>query len=148
MDSNDKELKEHLSSICYTVNRYYERFDEANNYWSSVERTPAGDVERCRTMNQFIECRLNFECFFIQELTEYAKMMDGHLFDVIEVTEIDEKKRRFKECTVILHEVPDTYIGDKEYWEIHEEICKLLGPEKKLKFTWGISSSRVKIQIL
>lgn len=145
---NEELFKECLISVCNTVNRFYEKFDLENRYWSSVTRTPAGDIERCETMEQFVECRINFECFFIPELKKYSEMMDGHLFDVVSLEGIDEKKRKFKTCMIALHELSDTWISDQDFWTIHEEICKLLGPERRIFFSWAKSKSRIKLQLL
>ena len=83
-------LKEACANVCDTL-KYFEKD------YSSASRTPVDCPERCSSVEQFIECRLNFECFDIPELQPFVQDLDGYLFQVEEVIDFDKKKRRFKE---------------------------------------------------
>lgn len=135
-------LKEACANVCDTL-KYFEKD------YSSASRTPVDCPERCSSVEQFIECRLNFECFDIPELQPFVQDLDGYLFQVEEVIDFDKKKRRFKEVIISLNQSPQTYIGMSDYGEFLQALNSLLKNENKcFKFSWACKKSRIKIELL
>lgn len=136
------DLKEACANVCDTL-KYFEKD------YSSASRTPVDCPERCGSVEQFIECRLNFECFDIPELQPFVQDLDGYLFQVEEVIDFDKKKRRFKEVIISLNQSPQTYIGMNDYGEFLQALNSLLKNENKcFKFSWACKKSRIKIELL
>jgi hypothetical protein len=135
-------LKTACADVCDTV-KYCEKD------YTSVIRTPVDGPERCSSIEQFVECRLNFECFEIPELEAFAKSMDGYLFKVVEVVDFDSKRKRFKEVIISLNQSPETYIGQTDYGEFWIAVNSLLENENKcFKFSWACKKSRMKLNLL
>ena len=135
-------LKQACANVCDTL-KYFEED------YTSVARTPVDGPERCSSVEQFIECRLNFEAFEIPELLPFVQDLDGYLFNVENVTEFDKKKRKFKEVTISLNQSPETYIGSRDYFEFWQAMNSLLENEnKQFKFSWACKKSRMKIELL
>ena len=135
-------LRQACASVCDTL-KYFEE-----NY-TSVSRTPVDGPERCESVEQFIECRLNFEAFEIPELLPFVQDLDGYLFNVESVSEFDKKKRKFKEVIIGLNQSPETYIGSMDYSEFWQAMNSLLKNEnKQFKFSWACKKSRMKIELL
>jgi hypothetical protein len=136
------DLREACASVCDTL-KYYEKD------FSSALRTPVDCPERCGSVEQFIECRLNFECFSIPELLPFVQDLDGYLFQVQEVVEFDKKKRKFKEVVISLNQSPQTYIGMGDFGEFLEALNSLFSNENKcFKFSWACKKSRMKVELL
>ena len=136
------DLKEACASVCDTL-KYYEKD------FSSALRTPVDCPERCGSVEQFIECRLNFECFSIPELLPFVQDLDGYLFQVVEVIDYDKKKKKFKEVIITLNFSPETYIGNSDYGEFWIALNSLLSNENNsFKFSWACKKSRMKIDLL
>ena len=136
------DLKEACASVCDTL-KYYEKD------FSSALRTPVDCPERCGSVEQFIECRLNFECFSIPELLPFVQDLDGYLFQVVEVIDYDKKKKKFKEVIITLNFSPETYIGNNDYGEFWIALNSLLSNENNSsKFSWACKKSRMKIDLL
>lgn len=136
------DLKEACANVCDTL-KYFEKD------YSSASRTPVDCPERCSSVEQFIECRLNFECFDIPELQPFVQDLDGYLFQVEEVIDFDKKKRRFKEVIISLNQSSQTYIGMGDYGDFLQALNSLLKNENKcFKFSWACKKSRIKIELL
>ena len=142
MEALIDELKQACADVCDTV-----KYFEAD--FSSAKRTPVDGPERCGSIEQFIECRLNFEAFDIPILTPYVQDLDGYLFQVVEVIDYDKKKKKFKEVIITLNFSPETYIGSSDYGEFWIALNSLLSNENNsFKFSWACKKSRMKIDLL
>lgn len=138
----EEQIKQACADVCSTM-KYYE-----DGGYTSVSRTPVDAPERCDSPEQFLEARLNFECFSIPELSRFVEELDGYLFKVVEIKEFDKKKRKFKEAYITLNLSPETYIGTSEYSEFWQALNSLLENESKcFKFSWGCKKSRIKIEL-
>ena len=136
------QLREACASVCDAL-KYFEEG------YTSAQRTPIDGSERCESVEQFIECRLNFEAFEIPELSPFVQDLDGYLFNVESVSEFDKKKRKFKEVVIGLNQSPETYIGSMDYSEFWQAMNSLLKNEnKQFKFSWACKKSRMKIELL
>ena len=141
-DTLINKLKQACASVCDAL-KYFEED------YTSASRTPIDGPERCESVEQFIECRLNFEAFDIPELLPFVQDLDGYLFNVNNVSDFDKKKRKFKEVTISLNQSPETYIGSRDYSEFWQAMNSLLRNENKcFKFSWACKKSRVKIELL
>lgn len=135
-------IKQACADVCNTM-KYYE-----DGGYTSVSRTPVDVPERCDSPEQFLEARLNFECFSIPELIPFVENLDGYLFKVIELKGYDKKRRKFKEAIVTLNLSPETYIGSEEYSDFWQALNSLLENESKcFKFSWANKKSRIKIEL-
>ena len=94
-NKNGKVIKELISRVNSTLG-YYE------DDYISVKRTPESEQERCKSFEDYIEARFNFECCKIPELRNAAIAMDGHLFILDKIIEPDLTKRRFKKVSLVL----------------------------------------------
>lgn len=133
---------EYLKQMIVNINSslpYYEKD------YISVKRTPLGDKERVESFRQFIECRLNFECFSIPELRPYAEAFDGHLFEVTAVYDQDEARRRFSMVQAELCKSSDTYIGDQDFLDSIDEVEDILGGST-LKFNYSQKKTKIYIE--
>ena len=137
-----EEIKEACANVCSTM-KYYE-----DGGYTSVQRTPVDAPERCDSPEQFLEARLNFECFGIPELAPFEESLDGYLFRVVEIKDYDKKRRKFKEAQITLNLSPETYIGNSEYSEFWQALNSLLENESKcFTFSWACKKSRIKINL-
>jgi hypothetical protein len=136
------DLRQACAEVCDTV-----KYFEAN--FSSASRTPVDGPERCGSIEQFVECRLNFEAFNIPLLAPYVQDLDGYLFQVVEVIDFDKKKKKFKEVIISLNFSPETYIGESDYSVFWQALNSLLSNENNsFKFSWACKKSRMKIDLL
>ena len=116
-------LKERLSYAIKTLGYYEKGF-------SSTKRTPIDELrERSESLAQYIECRLNFECFKIPELREYEEKFDGFLFK-ISLTE--ENGRKFETGYITLG-LPKIILPPEVVGRLRSEVSSIIGGSK-LKF--------------
>lgn len=108
-------LKEIISNVNKTLKSYEKDF-------TSVKRTPETYQERCKSFEEFIERRFNFEASKIPELNEIVMKTEGKLFCCTEIEEPDEKKRKFKSATIKLI---DTNLLLDEDQTLKDEITKV-----------------------
>lgn len=108
-------LKEIISNVNKTLKSYEKDF-------TSVKRTPETYQERCKSFEEFIERRFNFEASKIPELSEIVMKTEGKLFCCTEIEEPDEKKRKFKSATIKLI---DTNLLLDEDQTLKDEITKV-----------------------
>lgn len=118
---------------------YYEK-----NY-VSVKRTPLGDKERVQSFRQYIECRLNFECFNVLELRSFAEEFDGHLFEVTAIIDQDDLRRRFSYVCAEICKTGDFYIGEKNFMDTLSKLEELLGGSK-LRFNYSQKKTKIFIE--
>lgn len=119
------ELEQAIVEVIESL-RYYEA------EFRSVKRCPLStDLERIHTLRQYIECRLNFELYSVPELREYAPFFDGHLFNVLSISGVDEKKRRFQTFEAALNFGCPEY-GGEDIEEDMERILERLGGSRIL----------------
>ena len=70
-------------------------------YVSLLRRPGSMDKERINTFQQYIECRLNYDFFYIPELRGVIEDFDGYLLRVTSVQQPNTKyKNRFSEIRV------------------------------------------------
>ncbi len=142
MESLIDELKQACADVCDTV-----KYFEAD--FSSASRTPVDRPERCESIEQYVECRINFEAFSIPKLIPFVQDLDGYLFLVQNVVDYDKKRKKFKEVIITLNQSPETYIGENDYSEFWQALNSLLSNENKcFKFSWACKKSRIKIELL
>jgi hypothetical protein len=135
-------LQEIFIQIARNVNSSLPYYDKG---FVSVKRTPVGDKERVDSLEQFIECRLNYECFEVPELRPFAEAFDGHLFEILEVLDKDEHKRRFSFVRAEICKKPEIYIGERDFLESLSEIQELLGGSI-LKFNYSQKKTKISIE--
>lgn len=124
MDRKHKEvIKQTISRVNNTLSYYEKGF-------ISVQRTPWSDKERCQSFEQFIEARFNFELCKIPEFEQISSIFSGKLFGLVNITEMDPDRRRFKLVTFTLP--PENVINDviSQFPEmeslINEEIANII----------------------
>ena len=135
MDLNDV-IKDVISRVNSTLSIY-----EAE--WISCKRTPTSEREVCKSFEQFIEIRFNYECSKVPELQKILEDTGGHLFFCKSLEDVDLEKKRFTLAHLELLS-PDDFVDEsgiilKEL----EEVRNFLGGskisfnnvKKKIKFT-------------
>jgi hypothetical protein len=93
MDDLNKKIKEALSNVNSSLFRY--ECDQV-----STERYPKAEKERCKSLEQYIESRFNYECSKIPELEDLILETEGRLFSCTDIEEPNIAKRRFKMATI------------------------------------------------
>lgn len=90
-------MDEVLNAIKNVLNtlKYYEKD------YTSAKRNPIDFQERAKSLSHYVECRLNFEFFKINELRKFEEDTDGHLFQVSSI--IGENGRSFDRIIVSLN---------------------------------------------
>ena len=129
-------IRDVISRVNSTLNVY-----EAE--WISCKRTPTSEKEVCKSFEQFIEIRFNYECSKIPELQKILEDTGGHLFFCKSLEDVDLEKKRFTLAHLELLS-PDDFVDEsgiilKEL----EEVRNFLGGskisfnnvKKKIKFT-------------
>ena len=129
-------IRDVISRVNSTLNVY-----EAE--WISCKRTPTSEKEVCKSFEQFIEIRFNYECSKIPELQKILEDTGGHLFFCKSLEDVDLEKKRFTLAHLELLS-PDDFVDEsgiilKEL----EEVKNFLGGskisfnnvKKKIKFT-------------
>lgn len=135
---------EDLRELCVNVNAslpYYEKD------YISVKRSPASDRERVTSFRQYIECRINYECFGIPQLRPYAEAFDGYLFEVTAVIGQDEDRRRFTIVEAEIRKSPEYYMadGESDFMETLDNAMKVLGGSK-LRFNYSQKKTKIYIE--
>lgn len=136
-------IREVISNVNATLNSY-----EYNGV--SIARLPqdltAGlKLERCMSLQQYIETRFNFECYnYIPEFRELLDYTDGHLFKCSKIDGENLIKHRYKTAQIELITIHDIENIEEhvELKEKLEEIKIILGGNciefnnvvKKIKF--------------
>lgn len=130
-------IKNLISRVNSTLNHYEKDY-------ISVKRAPyIEEPECCRSFEQFIEARFNFECFQIPELRNGIILTDGHLFRCNYIEDVDLAKRKFSIVSLVLVD-PSTIINiSNELLSEINNIAQFLGGtcikfnsvKKKIKFT-------------
>lgn len=82
--------------------------------FTSVQRNPVDLSIRIGSVGEFVECRLNFEMFKMEEFKNYEEMMDGYLMKVIRVD--NERPRGYSRIHISIGDKPkdmseDMYLG-------------------------------------
>ena len=111
------EFRELISRIVSTIRVYEKGF-------TSVKRNPVDYQIRVKSLSEFIECRINFESFKIDELRKYEELMDGNLFIVSSLD--GENGNSFDRATILIGSKP-SYMSDNEYDDLVESVSKFIG---------------------
>lgn len=92
------------------------------DYISLLRRPGSMDKERIHTFQQYIECRLNNELFYVPELSEIANDFDGYMITVTSVSQPDVPyKNRFSVINAEINVSCPEFIGE----DLEEDIKKL-----------------------
>lgn len=118
--SNKERLKEVVRRVNNTLNLY-----ESN--YTSVQTTPHCSKERMKTLEQFIISRFNFEAYEIEEFRDLLDSTNGALFELIELTEPDEERRRYGEAVIGVADVRQILEGCPELDEEIERVYNFIG---------------------
>lgn len=89
MSSLKEEIKAAISKVNSTLGMYEKDY-------ISQQRTPETEREVCRSFEQFVECKLNYECSKLPRLKKVMRETEGHLFLCTKLLEPDLAKRKFK----------------------------------------------------
>lgn len=111
------EFRELISRVVSTIRVYEKGF-------TSVKRNPVDYQIRVKSLSEFIECRINFESFKIDELRKYEELMDGNLFIVSSLD--GENGNSFDRATILIGSKP-SYMSDNEYDDLVESVSKFIG---------------------
>lgn len=111
------EFRELISRVVSTIRVYEKGF-------TSVKRNPVDYQIRVKSLSEFIECRINFESFKIDELRKYEELMDGNLFIVSSLD--GENGNSFDRATILIGSKPN-YMSDNEYDDLVESVSKFIG---------------------
>lgn len=93
--ANKLVIKETIARVNRTLPLYEKDF-------ISVQRTPWADKERCRSFEQFIEARFNYEISRLPEFEYLSQVFDGKLFGLVDLKDADPDQRKFKLATFTL----------------------------------------------
>lgn len=111
------EFRELILRVVSTIRVYEKGF-------TSVKRNPVDYQIRVKSLSEFIECRINFESFKIDELRKYEELMDGNLFIVSSLD--GENGNSFDRATILIGSKP-SYMSDNEYDDLVESVSKFIG---------------------
>lgn len=111
------EFRELISRVVSTIRVYEKGF-------TSVKRNPVDYQIRVKSLSEFIECRINFESFKIDELRKYEELMDGNLFIVSSLD--GENGNSFDRATILIGSKL-SYMSDNEYDDLVESVSKFIG---------------------
>ena len=143
MYSNNTELIQLVKSVLESIDNAYDK-----DGFSYLKRSPTGEIENAKTLQEFIEDRFNYDAFYIPEISDLVKYFDGHLFSVISLEGLKEKKKRFNRVYLQLSETDEYFIQDPDkeldYREVLDEIKNYLGGTK---ISFGDSKKKIKILI-
>lgn len=92
--------------------------------FTSVQRNPVDLSVRIGSVGEFVECRLNFELFKVDEFRNYEEMMDGYLMKVRKVE--GERSRGYSRIHVSIGDKPGQ-MNDELYNEIVNKVASLIG---------------------
>ena len=150
-----EDLLENLTQMARDVNSTLSCYDPG---WSRIQRSPISRREEIESFRQYIECRFNMEAFRSPIFKEFAEYFDGYLFEVISITEEDEKRYRFKEVCVELTKTWDNFLDienlDQEidedtrrqrFWEVTDELKNLIGGDR-IYFNHSIKKTKVRVE--
>lgn len=114
------ELEDIVFKVLSTIKKYESGF-------ISAARTPVDPRERCYSVKDYVECRLNYELFKSDELVELEQMMDGYLLVATDIT--DENERHYDEITFEIGRKPD-YLSEVLYENVVDRLIKSIGGNK------------------
>lgn len=140
-------ILEKLIEAVREVNKTLKIYDPG---YSTAERLPAlGDYpnqEKANSFGQWIEIRLNNEIYHtIPELSNYEEVFDGFLFNVTEVINEDDAKRKFKEVIISLTTTPEHYVGNGDWEQDLARVREIIGCNS---FKFNYSQRKTKVQTL
>ena len=152
-----EEIIEELKRMVISVNETLSYYDPG---WSRLQRCPIIPREEVESFKQFIECRFNMEAFNSPIFREFAEYFDGYLFEVTDIVDEDDKKRRFSEVCVELTKTwdnfSDPYLLDEnvsedeeekrdKFYKVTDDLRNLLGGDK---IYFNYSQKKIKIRVL
>lgn len=134
----EEEIKMAISKVNSTLGIYEKDY-------ISQQRTPETDREVCRSFEQFIECKLNYECSKLPSLHKLLTETEGHLFFCTGLDEADTVKRKFKKAYFkLLTPMMVEDITDELKAELEELVAKLGGTE----FTFNNVKKKIKLNFI
>lgn len=131
----NRKIKEALSSVNSSLFRY--ECDQV-----STERYPKAEKERCKSMEQYIESRFNYECSKIPELEELILETEGKLFSCTDIEEPNVAKRRFKMATI---EIIDPKTLSEEDQNLISEITEIIEKLGWKKICFNSVKKKIKV---
>lgn len=153
-----EEIISELKKIVISINETLPYYDPG---WSRLQRSPVVPREEIETFKQYIECRFNMEAFRSPLLREFAEYFDGYLFEVTEIIDEDDKKRRFTEVCIEPTKTWDNFtdpdmidnileVDDEEkkrdkFYKVTDDLKRLIGGEK---IYFNYSQKKIKLRIL
>lgn len=135
MNNIEEEIKLAIQKVNSTLGIYEKDY-------ISQQRTPDTDREVCRSFEQFIECKLNYECSKLPSLKKLLDETEGHLFFCTKLDEPDLNKRKFKKAHIkVLTSAMVENITDELKSELDEFSERLGGTE----FSFNNVKKKIKI---
>lgn len=114
------ELENVVFKVLSTIKKYESGF-------VSAARTPVDPRERCYSVRDYVECRLNYELFKLDETVELEQLMDGYLLVATDIT--DENERHYDKITFEIGKKPD-YLSDILYNDVVDRTISIIGGNK------------------
>ena len=134
--SLEEDIKLAISKVNLTLGIYEKDY-------ISQQRTPTTDREVCRSFEQFIECKWNYECSKIPSLKKLVDETQGHLFFCTKLEEADVVKRKFKKAYIkLLTPTMVEDISDELHADLDELTAKLGG---YTEFTFNSVKKKIKL---
>lgn len=93
--------------------------------FTSVKRNPIDYQIRVSSLEEFIECRLNYELFKIAELARAEELMDGYLFVVRYIN--GARGNRFNQAVIELSTTCPSNMSEDEFNELMSEVESIIG---------------------
>lgn len=149
-----EDVLESLTQMARDVNDTLSCYDPG---WSRIQRSPISGREEIESFRQYIECRFNMEAFRSPVFKEFAEYFDGYLFEVVSITEEDEKRYRFKEVCIELTKTWDNFsdldaldsddedLRRQRFWEVTDEVKNLIGGER-IYFNHSVKKTKIRIE--
>lgn len=114
------EFKDAVYNVVKSLRLYEKDF-------TSAKRTPVDYQVRVKSLSEYIECRLNFESFKIDSLRRYEEIMDGYLFSVDSIFDVNGNS--YSRVIIKIGEKPDI-LSSNDYENIINEVSKIIGGNK------------------
>lgn len=138
MNELEEDIKKAVSRVNSTLGIYEKDY-------ISQQRTPTTDREVCRSFEQFVECKLNYECSKFPSMHKIIEETQGHLFFCTKLEEADTTKRKFKKAHIkVLTPTMVEDITDEMRTDLENILVKMGGTE----FTFNNVKKKIKLVII
>lgn len=111
-----------IEDLIYNVLNTLRKFELG---FTSVKRNPIDYQIRVQSLEEFIECRLNFEAFKVSELLRAVELLDGYLFKVTHVEGV--RRNRFNKIRIELSTSCPEGVSQDEFDEIINDVENFIG---------------------